>query len=889
MKLNYRIILILVVFSIMGCGSPRPIIIDAAPPEDDLDKVLTEQRDLDTLFVSAPRIVEKEEKKVPNTLPSYNGTYTRSNDLIHTKLDIRFNWDKEEVIGKAYLTFSPIFYSTRELILDAKNFDFDTISFVGKSEPLSYAYNDNQIIIDLGQSFSKNDTFEIFLDYTAHPTKSGGSNAITSDQGLFFINPKNEESNKPQQIWTQGETEWNSKWFPTIDKPNERCTQELSLTVSDKFVTLSNGALVNSTKNNDGTRTDLWKMDQPHAPYLFMVAVGEFAVVREEWEGVQLEYYVEPKYEASAKEIFAHTPEMLSFFSERLGIKYPWNKYSQIVVRDYVSGAMENTTAVIFGDFVQKHAQELIDNGNDEIVAHELFHHWFGDYVTCESWANLTMNEGFATYSEYLWYEYKYGQDEADFHLLNQADGYYSGANGSFHPLIHFGYRDKEDMFDAHSYNKGGAVLHMLRKYVGDEAFWASLNKYLVDNAYRAVEMHDLRLAFEAVTGEDLNWFFNQWFIEQGHPIIKLQYGYDEEENLAELTVTQIQEPESMAPIFKLPVLVDIYLKDGIAPIQKKIVVDQREQIFQFEVPSNPKAIVFDSERMLLAQILDDRNIDAHKFLYKNSSRFLDRFEAIQALSDSEVEGLETLKQAIKDPFWYIRGNALQNIDPIHIDDELKEVIKDLILNDPKSQIRGLALNKLSEVGDKEIVEISKKVIDQEKSYIVIAVAFNNLISIDQDAALEYAKKLEKIDNDNIISSLSNLYASTKEESYRGFFEENLLKIDGFNAMEFYSNYQVLVRDFEFETVLESMKNLEEIAINQNQSSWRKLAAARAINELRNHFREIANKSDMDQEKNQLEEYVQKISEIMDRIIDAETDSQLKEIYQTRLILIEKP
>jgi len=220
----------------------------------------------------------------------------------------------------------------------------------------------------------------------------GGSAAITSDQGLFFINPRNEDSEKPQQIWTQGETEWNSRWFPTTDKPNERCTQEMYLTVEDKYVTLSNGLLKSSKKNADGTRTDYWKM-----------------------------------------------------------VKYPWQKYSQVVVRDYVSGAMENTTGVIFGDFVQKTERELIDNHNDGIVAHEMFHHWFGDYVTCESWANLTMNEGFANYSEYLWFEHKYGREEADRHLRNEMNGYLgSVGQGGAHPLIHWGYNDKEDMFDAH-------------------------------------------------------------------------------------------------------------------------------------------------------------------------------------------------------------------------------------------------------------------------------------------------------------------------------------------------------------------------------------------------------------------------------------------------------
>ena len=231
---------------------------------------------------------------------------------------------------------------------------------------------------------------------------------------------------------------------------------------------------------------------------------GEFAVVEDEpWNGVPVSYYVEEEYEPYAADIFPFTPEMLTYFSDITGVTYPWQKYSQVVVRDYVSGAMENTTGVIFGEFMYGTDRELIDEMNNErIVAHEMMHHWFGDLVTCENWANLTLNEGFANYGEYLWFEHKHGRDEADYHMLNEWNGYFGSVmGGGMHPLIHYSYDDKEDMFDAHSYNKGGSVLHMLRSYVGDDAFFAAWNRYLEDNAFTAVEVDELRMAFEDVTG----------------------------------------------------------------------------------------------------------------------------------------------------------------------------------------------------------------------------------------------------------------------------------------------------------------------------------------------------------------------------------------------------
>ncbi|MGA0232728.1 MAG: M1 family metallopeptidase, partial [Saprospiraceae bacterium] len=370
--------------------------------------VVIEEELLDTLVVSAPIYKEVE---VPNDLPVYRASATRKHDLLHTKLELSFDWEKQYVNGKAELTLRPFFYPTDQLVLDAKVFDIHSVTMDGNM--LEYDYDLQKLSINLGRKFTRDEKYTIQIDYTAKPNEgpSGGSAAITSDKGLFFINPLADNPNKPRQIWTQGETENSSRWFPTIDKPNERCSQEIYVTVDASFSTLSNGILVNSTPNPDGTRTDYWKQDAPHAPYLFMLGIGEYAVVKEEWNGKPLMYYVEQEFEDDAKAIFNHTPEMLSFFSEKLNYNYPWDKYAQIVCRDYVSGAMENTGAVVFGEFVQKTTRELLDSNNDDIVAHELIHHWFGDLVTCESWSNLSLNEGFATYGEYMWREYKYGHD----------------------------------------------------------------------------------------------------------------------------------------------------------------------------------------------------------------------------------------------------------------------------------------------------------------------------------------------------------------------------------------------------------------------------------------------------------------------------------------------
>src|SRR5690554_2194528 len=346
--------------------------------------------------------------------------------------------------------------------------EIKSVKLDGKA--LNYLYNDAQFLrIKLDRTYTKDQSYDVVIDYIAKPEEKEieGSSAISSDKGLYFINPKGENKNQMPHIWTQGEPEASSVWFPTIDRPNQNTTQEIYMTVEDKYKTLSNGALISSTQNEDGTRTDYWKQDLPHAPYLFMMAVGEFAVVKDSYTlpddtEIPVHYFVEPEWEEHAQAIFGATPEMIDFYSDLLGVEYKWDKYHQIVVRDYVSGAMENTGAVVFGDFVYKTKRALIDSDNHSIIAHELFHHWFGNLVTCESWSNLPLNEAFANYAEYLWDEHYHGRDHADYVAEKEADGYFqSSKQTGYHDMIWFDYNDKEDMFDAHSYNKGGRVLQM--------------------------------------------------------------------------------------------------------------------------------------------------------------------------------------------------------------------------------------------------------------------------------------------------------------------------------------------------------------------------------------------------------------------------------------------
>ncbi|MCX6294710.1 MAG: M1 family metallopeptidase [Bacteroidetes bacterium] len=627
----------------------------------------------------------------------YQASRTQLNDIIHTKLDVSFDWAKQYLYGKATITVKPYFYPTATLILDARGMDINKVDLFQKivhparapqkgiiyepapdeiiKTPLQFKYENDILTIHLDKEYKNNEEYTVFIDYVSKPNtikKGGGSAAIIDDKGLYFINPDGKEKNKPQQIWTQGETQSSSVWFPTIDSPNERMTQEIYMTVNKKYVTLSNGELCSSFDNGDSTRTDYWKMDLPHAPYLAMMAVGDFAIVKDKWRGKEVNYYVEKEYEPYARNIFGNTPEMLEFFSNKLGVDYPWNKYSQIVVRDFVSGAMENTTATLHSEYLQRTDRELLDKNYEDYVSHELFHQWFGDLVTCESWSNVPLNESFATYSEYLWQEYKYGTDAADQHSAESRAGYFAEAERKQVNLIRFQYNDKEDMFDGHSYNKGGQVLHMLRKYVGDDAFFASLKLYLETNKFSAVEIHQLRLAFEKVTGEDLNWFFNEWFLSAGHPDLVIKTAYDAGQKIQKVQIKQVQD-FSKTPLFKIPMYIDLYVNGKVD--REKIVITKADETFEFATTSKPNLVNVDAEKMLLCTKTEVKSVDEWAFQYRNAPLYLDRTEAISKLAEQAKDSVaaKVIIEALNDKFkkklkinWFYLPKRTINLPFVH-------------------------------------------------------------------------------------------------------------------------------------------------------------------------------------------------------------------------------
>jgi aminopeptidase N len=721
--------------------------------------------------------------------------------LIHTRLELRPLFETSQLDGKAWIRMQVGFYPIQRLDLDAQGFTIRKLAMrtldadSGRWIELPYRYNRKVVSAQLPGVLAGGTPLEIQMHYLASPDSLNagpGSAAIQEEKGLYFIRPDSVYPDKPLQVWTQGETDHNSCWFPTIDAPNQKMTQEISIRVDSGLVTLSNGIMTQSVRHQeDGTRTDTWSQPLPHAPYLAMIAAGKFSVIKDRWRNIPVHYYVEPQYAPIAARIFHRTPDMLDYYSRILGVDYPWSSYHQIAVRDFVSGAMENTGAVVFGQWAQRSSRELTDGSAEGTVAHEMFHHWFGDLVTCESWSNLSLNESFATYGTPLWYEHAYGKEEADAALEGNLRDYLAESRRKQVDLIRYYYEENEDMFDRHSYAKGARVLHMLRNEIGEKAFFESLQLYLARHRFKAAEIHDFRLVCEEVTGRDLQVFFDQWFLSKGHPVISMKYRYDSD---SQQCVFIISQKHSAIPgkLFSLPIQLEFYFYDSSTA--RRIVLDKADQEFRFDLP-RPVWTGHDLGRIVLCEYDDQRTFEEFIMQFKGGLFYYDRKRALEQLvrnprfwgawSDpsqvtSATEYQDIIARALRDPSPVIRSLAAESV-PVSIlkqDFLLYKLLSRTVESDARSSVRQRALLKLIETADSgKALETNwlDKILDKDSSLLVASAGLKGLVKISPPKALAAARQLEA--EPTMAGPLMDFYSKYGEIQDLVFIEKSLLQL----------------------------------------------------------------------------------------------------------------
>jgi aminopeptidase N len=571
-------------------------------------------------------------------------------DIQHLALTLDVDPAERSVAGTAVLRCRVIAADTRSVELDAVELTIERVTVGGAA--VGFRHDGKKLRVELARPAAAGSELVIEVGYRGAPRR-----------GLYFIAPDEAYPDKPVQVWSQGQDEDSRYWFPCFDAPHEKATSELVVTVPAKLFAVSNGTLVSD--HTDGDRRTLhWRLDVPHSCYLITLAVGDFAAIEHRWRDVPVVYYVERGREAAAERTLARTPEMLELLSTRFGVPYPYPRYAQVFVADFIFGGMENTSATSLTDTVLLDERAAIDHDVDALVAHELAHQWFGDLVTCRDWGEGWLNEGFATYSEYLWREHHEGRDAADLELDEWAEAYFGEDAGRYRRTIATKYYEEPiDIFDRHLYEKGGRVLHMLRHAIGDAAFWTTLTHYLTKHRHGVVESRDLARAVEEATGKNLDWFFSQWVIDgAGHPELEVAIRWDDAERLAVVTVEQKQKIEARTPVFRIPTQLRFRVgdRDHDVPIE---LVDPRH-VFHIRLDREPIQAIFDPGRVVLGGLKLDKPEPVWIAELAGATLAIDRATAAQALSRRGGPAAErALGDALTaDRTWAVRGAAAQGL-----------------------------------------------------------------------------------------------------------------------------------------------------------------------------------------------------------------------------------
>jgi aminopeptidase N len=580
----------------------------------------------------------------PGTRPRF--APDRVVDIQHIALVLDVDPGKRTVSGTATLRAMVIAPDTKVVELDAVELTIDKVSAGGKTA--EFRYDGKRLRVELPGALAAGAELTLAVDYKGAPRR-----------GLYFISPDEGYPRKPVQVWTQGQDEDSRYWFPCFDAPSEKATSEVTVSVPSNMFALSNGTLV-SDKTSGGKRTLHWRLDVPHSCYLVTLAVGDFGTVETKWRDTPVVYYVERGREEAAERTLARTPQMLELFSQKFGVPYPYPRYAQVFVADFIFGGMENTSATTLTDTVLMDERAAIDYDIDALVAHELAHQWFGDLVTCRDWGEGWLNEGFATYSEYIWREHHEGRDAADLELEEWAEQYFGEDAGRYRRTIATKLYDEPiDIFDHHLYEKGGRVLHMLRNVLGDDAFYKTLAHYLGKHRHGLVESRDLARAVEDATGKVLDWFFSQWVIDgAGHPELDINIRWDPDTQLATVAIEQTQKVEGRTPEFRLPAKMRFRVRDK--DVDVPIEIAERKHAFHLRLDAEPSQAIFDPGRVLLAA----RKIDKPEPVWINelasATLAIDRAAAAQALARRGGPATEqALMTALEqDKFWAVRGSA---------------------------------------------------------------------------------------------------------------------------------------------------------------------------------------------------------------------------------------
>jgi len=631
---------------------------------------------------------------------------SRDYDALHYRLAFIFDDAASAYTAEDTVTLASLKDGLTSCALDAEDLTVTAVVDAA-GDPLAYSLTAGQLLVTLSKPVAYGEKASFTIRFSQSRPKSG----------LTFIAGT---ADHPPQINTYSWPELSRHWFPCFDSPNDKASSEVIATVRSGWKVLSNGKLMGVRENPAaGTSTWHWLQSEPHPTYCVMLAAGPFEIVRDSLGTLPVDYWVYPEDVPAAPRSFGKTPRMIEFYGKTFAVPYPWAKYDQVCVAGS-GGGMEATTATILGHSTIHDERAEQDFPSDGLVAHELAHMWWGDFVTERSWADVWLSESFATYAEYLWTRHDRGEDEGALNLEEKKSSYLEEARTRYiRPIVFDRFNDPWDIMDGHSYPKGAAVLHMLRFVLGDEPFFRSLAAFLRKFAYASADTHDFATVVKDTTGQNLDWFFDEWLLKPGHPIFQVAWTWDETSRSVRLEVHQVQDASKNIPIFRMPVAIGLHGLDGLEV--RTVWIEKNDGTFELAAPWKPAAVEFDHGHNLLMELRFDRSTEELLF-------GLERFDAVGRIGAArdlgrrleQPEVRPALERAAEtDGFWAVRSAAVDSLAAV-VSSEESQFLK-ARLSDPNSRVRAAAVRALGSRGGRDLSADLKRRFRNETSYLVQA------------------------------------------------------------------------------------------------------------------------------------------------------------------------
>ncbi len=711
-------------------------------------------------------------------LPPVHYAPNREFHAINIDLSLKFDLKNKEVFGTAVEKIVPLHVNLDTVHLDAVDMTIDKVAMSGKS--LGYTYDGNMLAIGLGKGYGLDDTLTCTITYSTFPKK-----------GIFFVEADTSYPDRAPQVWSQSEMEDARYWFPCHDYPDDFLTSSVTATVPEDWSVVSNGVLERETTDReDSTKTFRWVESKPHVIYLISIVAGKYSIVDDHYGNTPLYYYVPPEYSRDAQLDFSQTPDILNFYSNVTGYDYPWQKLALSSVTDFTFGGMENVSAITLTDNTMHDVDAEPQESSTDLVSHETAHQWFGDLLTCRTWGNAWLNEGFATYFEALYGEHAFGEDHFNYEMYHDHEGVVSSDNFERRPTVYNRYYDPVDLFSSYIYARGASILHMLRGVVGKDLFFKAIQYYVHKFQHENVDSHDFANAVREATGYNLYWFFDEWLYKGGHPVFRVSYDYNDSLHWLVLHVAQTQKVDSITPVYRMPV--DIYIVTASAQITKTVWVDSLSNTYTFNVAGKPLMVNFDEGDFILKELKFKKSLAELSYELKNDPNAAGRVWAANKLGIQDTAGVEdALIDGLRDDdFWGVRMTCAEALSSFH-DSEVEKALKSAI-GDKDARVQTEAINELSGYKEADIVPLLEHLYHAQKNYFVRAAAVKALASIEGEKAIPVIENAltqdsyQQVIKSAALTSLAMIDTSRAYDEAVGFSrygEPQSLRLQGMNEM----------------------------------------------------------------------------------------------------------